>query len=49
VPRSAGTYDCDTSDALGGPILIGFLFIPAFGLAALGKGTAIAVRRTPTR
>jgi uncharacterized membrane protein YhaH (DUF805 family) len=36
-PRSAGTYDCDTSDGLGGPLLVVILFIPAATVGAVGK------------
>jgi hypothetical protein len=36
-PSSSGTYDCDTSDVLGGPIITVALFIPAMGLTAMGK------------
>jgi len=36
-PKSAGTYDCDTSDGLGGPLLVIVFLIPAAGLAAAGK------------
>jgi hypothetical protein len=36
-PTSAGTYDCDTSDGLGGPLLVGILFVPSAGVASAGK------------
>jgi hypothetical protein len=36
-PRSAGTYDCDTSDSVGGPIVLVAFFIPAFAISSLGK------------
>jgi hypothetical protein len=37
-PKSAGTYDCDTSDGLGGPLLLIGFFIPSFALASVGTG-----------
>jgi hypothetical protein len=36
-PRSAGTYECDTSYGLGAPFLAVAFSIPAVGLAAVGK------------
>jgi hypothetical protein len=45
-PRSAGTFDCDTSFGLGGPLVLAALFVPMLGVAALGKGAAGVIRRT---
>jgi hypothetical protein len=52
-PRSAGTYDCDTSFGIGGPILLGVLSIPTAAVATIGKVGAdtycAARRRLATR
>lgn len=48
-PASAGTYDCDTSDALGGAVMVGAFFIPAFTLAAIGKAGGMLVQSTRQR
>jgi len=50
-PKSAGTYDCDTSEGLGGPILVVVLSIPTAAVATLGKvggDTYYVVRRRVT-
>ena len=44
-PRSAGTYDCDTSDAIGGPLVLALVYAPLYGLSALGKGVGALTRR----
>ena len=44
-PPSAGTYDCDTSEGLGGPILFAGLYVPAIVLSAAGGGTGRLLRR----
>lgn len=38
---SAGTYDCDTSDALGAAFLIAGFFIPAMALVAAGRAARL--------
>jgi hypothetical protein len=51
-PKSAGTYECDTSYGLGAPFLAVAFAIPAAGLAAVGKfagDTYYSVREHITR
>jgi hypothetical protein len=44
-PSSTEATDCDTSYGLGMPFLIAAFFVPAYGLAALGKGATRLARR----
>ena len=44
-PASAGTYDCDTSYGLGATFMVAAFFVPAFGIAAIGKAGATVARR----
>lgn len=44
-PKSAGTFDCDTSYGLGGLILLAAFWVPAFGLAAAGSGAGRLAQR----
>lgn len=44
-PASAGTYDCDTSYGIGGPVMVAAFFVPSLALVALGKASATVIRR----
>ena len=44
-PLSAGTYDCDTSYGLGGPIMVVAFFIPSFAVVGIGKAAAAVLKR----
>jgi hypothetical protein len=48
-PASAGTYDCDTSNALGGALMVFAFFAPAFALVAVGRTGGRLVQRVSTR
>lgn len=44
-PISSGTFDCDTSDVIGGPVLLVVLFVPSFAVSSLGKAAGRITRR----